>query len=79
MVVCVSHVLTKEFMTAARRSPKGTEEQHLLRLQCPVTAVGVTKVWRLHLPLVRRRPPRAGRAHFVCAQYLDGRIQGERD
>ncbi len=63
----------------ARRDPSRSQKQHLLRLRRALAAVGVAQVRRLHLPVVRGRPPRAGRAHLVCAVHLHGRVQGRRD
>lgn len=70
-------LLTRVFI--ACHSSERTEKQHLLRLWRTIAAVGVTEIWSLHLPLVRRCPPRPGCAYLVCTQHLYGCVQGDRN
>lgn len=71
--------LTTNWSILVGCSAKRVQEQCLLRLQCPLATVGIAKVWHLHLPELRRSPPRARRAHFLCPKHIHGRLQGQRD
>lgn len=69
---CAARSLTFLFSHLVGGHPKGSEEQHLLRLQRPVPSMGVSQVRRLHLLVLCRRPPRTGSAHLLREEHFDG-------
>ena len=62
-------------VSLAPRTPKAPRERPLLRLPRSVAAMGLAQIRHLHLPRMRRPASGTRRAHFIRAQYHDGRVQ----
>lgn len=76
---CFPMLLSPLIVFLAPRTPKAPRERPLLRLPRSVAAMGLAQIRYLHLPRMRRPASGTRRAHFIRAQYHDGRIQGGGD